>query len=71
MKKLLNIKNLFNRKKVNKPFIASLDAIEDVNVNNIKNDDFIEVTIDIGDWRPTKVLVKKDYGKERNKKITL
>jgi len=51
--------------------MLSNDAIEDVNVNNIENDDFIEVTIDIGDWRPTKVLIKKDYGKERNQKIAL
>jgi len=71
MKKLLNIKNLFNRKGVNKSPMLSNDAIEDVNVNNIENDDFIEVTIDIGDWRPTKVLIKKDYGKERNQKIAL
>lgn len=63
MKKLFNIIKLKGKAKEN------IDTINEniVDVNNIIADDLIEFTIDIGDYQPTKIYIKKD-GQKRNQK---
>jgi len=63
MKKLFNIIKLKGKAKEN------VDTINEniVDVNNIIADDLIEFTIDIGDYQPTKIYIKKD-GQKRNQK---
>lgn len=63
MKKLFNIIKLKGKAKEN------VDTINEniVDVNNIISDDLIEFTIDIGDYQPTKIYIKKD-GQKRNQK---
>ena len=67
MTKLLNIirfkgKNLDN---TNNTGVINEDIVD---VNNIITDDMIEITIDIGDYQPSKIYIKKQNEKERNKK---
>jgi len=63
MKKLFNIIKLKGKAKEN------VDTINEniVDINNIIADDLIEFTIDIGDYQPTKIYIKKD-GQKRNQK---
>jgi len=48
---------------------SNIDTINEniVDINNIIADDLIEFTIDIGDYQPTKIYIKKD-GQKRNQK---